>query len=50
LFCFLQEISAAVISAWKKDDMRATLKKVKKIVDDADKELRAACMQNVKFN
>lgn len=47
---FSQDISAAVISAWKKDEMRTTLKKVKKIVDDADKALKAACMQEVRLS
>ncbi|KAJ7374691.1 Alanine--tRNA ligase, cytoplasmic [Desmophyllum pertusum] len=40
-----EDISAAVISAWRKDEMRTKLKVVKKLVDDADKIKKAAMMQ-----
>ena len=42
-----QDISAAVISAWRKDEMRTKLKAIKKLVDDADKTRKAAMMQRV---
>ncbi|KAL9974137.1 hypothetical protein ACROYT_G011141 [Oculina patagonica] len=40
-----EDISAAVISAWRKDEMRTKLKSVKKLVDDADKTRKNAMMQ-----
>ncbi|EDO36689.1 predicted protein [Nematostella vectensis] len=40
----IEDINAAVISAWKKEEMRQTLKKVKKIVDNASKAMQAALM------
>jgi len=40
-----EDINAAVISAWRKDEMRTNLKAVKKLVDDADKTKKNAMMQ-----
>lgn len=40
-----EDISAAVISAWRKDEMRTKLKVVKKLVDDADRTKKSAMMQ-----
>ena len=46
-FLLLQDLSAAVISAWRKDEMRTKLKAVKKLVDDADRAKKNAMMQQV---
>ncbi|XP_073233426.1 alanine--tRNA ligase, cytoplasmic-like [Porites lutea] len=40
-----EDLSAAVISAWRKDEMRTKLKAVKKLVDDADRAKKNAMMQ-----
>lgn len=48
-FCLCQDISAAVISAWRKDEMRTKLKAVKKLVDDADKSTKTALLQRVSY-
>ncbi|XP_058946553.2 alanine--tRNA ligase, cytoplasmic-like [Pocillopora verrucosa] len=40
-----EDISAAVISAWRKDEMRSKLKIVKKLVDDADKAKKTVLQQ-----
>ncbi|CAH3042742.1 unnamed protein product [Pocillopora meandrina] len=42
-----EDISAAVISAWRKDEMRSKLKIVKKLVDDADKAKKTVLQQQV---
>ena len=47
LLSLLQYLSAAVISAWRKDEMRTKLKAVKKLVDDADRAKKNAMMQQV---
>lgn len=47
LLSLLQDLSAAVISAWRKDEMRTKLKAVKKLVDDADRAKKNAMMQQV---
>lgn len=40
-------LSAAVISQWRKDELREKLKSVKKSIDDTDKAAKAALMQKV---
>lgn len=47
LFVRYKDISAAVISAWRKDEMRSKLKIVKKLVDDADKAKKTVLQQQV---
>ncbi|XP_022668441.1 alanine--tRNA ligase, cytoplasmic-like isoform X1 [Varroa jacobsoni] len=37
-----EEISQSTISCWRKDDLRNELKKVKKVLDDQDKQNKAA--------
>lgn len=36
------EISQSSISYWRKDDLRSELKKIKKVIDDQDKQNKAA--------
>lgn len=36
------EISQSSISYWRKDDLRSELKKIKKVIDDQDKQSKAA--------
>lgn len=40
-----EDISASVISAWRKDEIRTKLKVVKKLVDDAEKAKKGTMMQ-----
>ena len=42
-----EDISAAQISYWKKDEMRNALKTLKKKIDDKDRERKAAVMTEV---
>jgi alanyl-tRNA synthetase len=42
-----EEISAAQISYWKKDEMRNALKALKKKIDDKDRERKAAVINEV---
>ena len=42
-----EDISAAQISYWKKDEMRNNLKALKKKIDDKDRERKAAVMNEV---
>lgn len=37
-----EEISQSTISYWRKDDLRNELKKAKKVLDDQDKQNKAA--------
>lgn len=37
-----EEISQSTISYWRKDDLRNELKKAKKVLDDQDKQSKAA--------
>jgi len=41
------DISAATISHWKKDELRTRLKTLKKSLDDADRAMKAALINNV---
>ena len=41
------DISAAQISYWKKDEMRNALKALKKKIDDKDRERKAAVLTEV---
>ena len=43
----LQELSNAVISQWRKDEMRTKLKSLKKKVDDNDKANKAKLVEKV---
>ena len=43
----LQELSNAVISQWRKDEMRTKLKTLKKTVDDNDKANKAKLVEKV---
>ena len=45
--CCSQELFAAVISQWRKDHMRSTLKGVKKALDDSDKARKAGIVRKV---
>jgi len=49
LLCYLlvQELSGAMISQWRKDAMRTTLKSLKKKVDDTDKANKAKLVDQV---
>ncbi len=42
-----EDISKAMISYWKKDEMRNALKSVKKVIDDKDKAMKAKVMTEV---
>ena len=42
-----EDISAATISYWKKDEMRGSLKNLKKKIDDKDRERKAAIITEV---
>ena len=42
-----EEISAAQVSYWKKDEMRNALKALKKKIDDKDRERKAAVINEV---
>ena len=42
-----QDLSNAVIPAWQKDTLRDDLKKLKKLLDDADRAAKANRMQRV---
>ena len=43
----IQELSTAVISQWRKEAMRSTLKTFKKTIIDADKATKAKLVQKV---
>ena len=43
----LQELSSAVVSQWRKDEMRIRLKSLKKTVDDSDKANKAKLVEKV---
>ena len=43
----IQELSNAVISQWRKDEMRIKLKTLKKTVDDNDKANKAKLVEKV---
>lgn len=44
---FLQLIGTAVISQWRKDEMRENLKSLKKIMDDLDRSYKADIQKRV---
>ena len=44
----MQELSTAVISQWRKEAMRSTLKTFKKTIIDADKAAKAKLVQKVR--
>ena len=46
--CCFQEISKASISYYCRDNLRNSLKKLKKLLDDLDKARKAALMNEVK--
>ena len=43
----VQELSATLISAWCKEELRNKLKTLKKSVDDIDRSRKAQYLQNV---
>ncbi len=43
-----EDISAAVISHWEKDEMRSALKVAKKAIDDRDRARKAALLSEVR--
>lgn len=43
----IDEVSAATISAWKKDEIRNSLKQLKKTLDDKERAAKAAIANNV---
>jgi hypothetical protein len=43
----MQDLSTAVISQWRKEAMRSTLKTFKKTIIDADKAAKAKLVQKV---
>ena len=42
-----QDLSATLISAWRKEELRNKLKALKKSVDDMDRHRKAQLVQNV---
>ena len=55
-FCFnlslvliVQDLVTESVSQWRKDEMRSTLKALKKTVDDADRAAKAKLLQNVMY-
>ncbi len=44
----MQELSNAMISQWKKEAMRASLEKLKKLMIEADKNAKAKLVQQVR--
>ena len=42
-----QDLSATLISAWRKEELRNKLKALKKSVDDMDRNRKARLVQNV---
>ena len=42
-----EDISAAQVSYWKKDELRNSLKSLKKAIDDKDRERKAAVLSEV---
>lgn len=47
VFCSLQSLGTAVISQWQKDEMRDTLKGLKKTMDDLDRSYKADIQKRV---
>lgn len=46
--CMFQTLGTSVISQWQKDEMRETLKRLKKIMDDLDRSSKADVQKRVR--
>ena len=46
---YLQDVSQAVVPYWRRDNLRNSIKSLKKSLDDLDKAKKAAILSEVQF-